>query len=95
MKYNVRATLINPDDEMEYTFNSIIFSFIYDEDQYGNGYYCRIEGKNFYRQVIDLRYNKTFDSNNKEKWIENWIKNLWNGDNGAFVLKSYEIKKEN
>ena len=32
MKYNVRATLINPDDEMEYTFNSIIFSFIYDED---------------------------------------------------------------
>lgn len=68
-------------------------SFTYDEENYGNGHYVAIEGKEFYRQIIDLRYDLSFDRNNKEKWLENWARNYWSGTNGAWTIENLEIVK--
>jgi hypothetical protein len=67
--------------------------FSYDENQYGNGHYVVIQGKDFYRQVIDLRYDKSFDRENKEKWLMEWAKNYWSGKDGAWAVKSLMISK--
>lgn len=69
-------------------------NFVYDAKQYGNGHYLSIKGKNFYCQSFDLRYDKSFNRNHKEKWLERWAHNYWCGTNGAWAIKSLEITKE-
>ena len=61
--------------------------------EYANGHYVSIVGKDFSKQVIDLRYDTSFDRNNKEKRIEHWAKTYWNGKDGAYSLESFEIIK--
>lgn len=70
-------------------------NFVYDQEQYGNGHYVSIKGKEFYKTVIDLRYDQSFDSNNKEKWLEAWARKFWSGENGAWSIKSLAITKVN
>lgn len=69
--------------------------FIYDKETYGNGHHVTIQGKKeeFLKQVIDLRYDRSFDRNNKEKWLDEWARNYWNGKNGAWSVKTLEITK--
>lgn len=67
--------------------------FAYDGEQYGNGHYVCIAGKEFYKQVIDLRYDTNFDRNKKEEWLEQWAKSYWSGKNGAWAIKTLEIIK--
>ena len=87
MKYRMNIVVGN-----EITDHKVVFSlncnFFYDEEQYGNGHYVSIVGKDFSKQVIDLRYDTSFDRNNKEKWIEHWAKTYWNGKDGAYSLES-------
>lgn len=83
----------NTKDNDERTFFDLECEFAYDEEQYGNGHYVSIKGKESYQQIIDLRYDKTFDRNNKEKWLENWARNYWSGENGAWAIKTLEIAK--
>lgn len=66
--------------------------FVHDESQYGNGHYVSISGKEFYKQVIDLRYDKTFNRNKKEQWLEQWARSYWTGKNGSWKIKKLEIK---
>lgn len=65
-------------------------SFVYDEEQYGNGFFLNIEGKGFYPQCFDLRYDRSFKKSEKKKWLENWARNYWSGENGSW--KCSEIK---
>lgn len=92
MKYRMNIVIGN-----EITDHKVVFSlncnFFYDEEQYGNGHYVSIVGKDFSKQVIDLRYDTSFDRNNKEKRIEHWAKAYWNGKDGAYSLESFEIIK--
>ena len=67
--------------------------FHYDEEQYGNGHYVTIDAENFNTQYIDLRYDRTFRRNEKEKWLEQWARNYWTGKNSAWAIKSLEIAK--
>ncbi len=69
--------------------------FIHDAETYGNGYYVNIvpNERSYDGQMIDLRYDKTFDRNNKSKWIEKWAKSYWTGENGAWALDTLEIEK--
>ena len=96
MKYNMSVRITDPNTS-EGMVSELYFNleciFTYDEDQYGNGHYVSIQGKGFYRQVIDLRYDKSFDRDNKAEWLETWAKNYWSGKNGAWVIKSLEIAK--
>lgn len=67
--------------------------FVYDEEQYGNGFFLNIEGKDFSSQYFDLRYDRSFRKSEKKKWLENWARNYWSGENGAWAIKSLEITK--
>ena len=51
-------------------------------------------GAGFWQQLIDLRYDTEFDSNNKAAWVEKWARSYWSGENGAFMVKSLEITEE-
>lgn len=97
MKYQMKVVITDPETPKGMTsdlFFDLSCRFTYDEEQYGNGHYVSIGSKEFYRQVFDLRYDLTFDRNNKVKWLEDWARNYWNGKNGAWIIKSLEIIKE-
>lgn len=51
------------------------------------------KAKNFESKFFDLRYDRSFRKSEKEKWLENWARNYWNGKNGAWGIKSLEIKE--
>lgn len=96
MKYKMKVIITDPKTPKTMTselFFDLECEFAYDEEQYGNGHYVSIKGKEYYQQIIDLRYDKTFDRNNKEKWLENWARNYWSGENGAWAIKTLEIAK--
>jgi hypothetical protein len=69
-------------------------TFIYDSMDYGNGFYLTITNEDdVYFKGFDLRYDRTFKKAEKKKWIEEFAKNYWNGKNGAWGIKSLEIKE--
>lgn len=94
MIYKMKVTITDPRTE-ENMFSSLNFhldcKFTYNPEQYGNGYCVTITGNNFSGQWIDLRYDKSFDPQNKAKWLEKWAKNYWSGKNGAWAIKALEI----
>ena len=94
MKYQMRVVIEDPNVEpgmiAELLFD-LECNFNHHPNQYGNGYCLSISGKNFYRQIIDLRYDKSFDRNNPDIWLSNWAHNYWSGENGAWVVKHLEI----
>ena len=96
MKYKMKVTITDPNTKKGMTSN-LFFDldciFVHDENQYGNGHYVSISSKEFYRQVIDLRYDITFDRTQKEKWLKQWARSYWSGKNGAWAIKSLEITK--
>ncbi len=96
MNYKMKVIITDPNTPAgmisELHFN-LDCRFTYDEEQYGNGHYVCIAGKEFYKQVIDLRYDTDFDRNKKEEWLEQWARNYWTGKNGAWAIKSLEITK--
>lgn len=94
MKYTMNVKITNPEpyEGMENEIQmSLDCCFCYDENQYGNGHYVSIKGQQFYPQYIDLRYDQSFDRNNKEKWLEEWAKNYWSGKNGSYSVESLTI----
>lgn len=96
MEYKMKVVITDPKTPEGMT-NALFFdlecNFVCDENQYGNGHYATIRGENFHEQIIDLRYDKSFNRNNKENWLEKWAKSYWNGQNGSWVIKSLEITK--
>lgn len=72
--------------------------FVYNPQQYGNGYFVSIteEGHEdaYLGESYDLRYDKTFDRNHKEQWLEEWAKSYWSGKDGAYAVKALKIVKE-
>lgn len=96
MNYKMKVTITDPNTE-EGMFSSLYFAldynFVCNLKQYGNGYYVIIKSKEFYQQMIDLRYDKSFNPNNKTKWLKDWAKNYWSGKNGAWTIKTLAIIK--
>lgn len=96
MKYGMKVSITDP-NTLEGMVSELFFdltcNFVYDDTQYGNGHYVSINGKEFYQQVIDLRYDTSFDRDNKEKWLEKWARNYWSGKDGAWAIKTLEIVK--
>lgn len=64
-----------------------------DPNDFGNGCYITIRGEGFFKNVIDLRYDKSFNIVESDVWLKNWAKNYWNGCNGAWKVKSLQILK--
>lgn len=96
MKYQMIVKITDPNTPkgmVSELFFDLACNFTYNPDRYGNGYYVSIQSKEFYKQLIDLRYDKTFDRNNKEEWLKSWANDYWNGENGAWKIKKLLIKK--
>lgn len=96
MKYQMKVVICDPETPEGMSsdlFLDLSCSFVFDSEQYGNGHYVSISGKEFYRQVIDLRYDADFDRDNKARWLEKWARSYWSGKNGAYAIKSLEILK--
>lgn len=92
MNYKMKVRIIKPNTQNELLY-ILECSFSYDEEQYGNGFFLSIEGKDFSSQYFDLRYDRSFKKFEKEKWLEKWARNYWSGENGAWAIKSLEITK--
>lgn len=56
-------------------------------------FFLDIESNGFSTQYFDLRYDRSFKKAEKEKWLEEWARNYWNGKNDAWAIKSLEITK--
>lgn len=98
MKYEMKVVIYNPETKEGMTsdlFMAIDCHFVYDSEQYGNGYYVSLKNKNlpFGKEIIDLRYDKDFDPNDKPAYLEKWARNYWSGKNGAYAVKSLDIHK--
>ena len=94
MTYRMKVVIYNPKTPAG-MFSDLFFelhcNFSYDENQYGNGHYVSISAKGFNKIVGDLRYDKSFDRNNKMKWLIDWAFHYWSGENGSYKIKSLEI----
>lgn len=96
MNYRLKVTILNSEvlhenvDKISFEFD---FLFIHEDRQQGNGYYVVIESKRFSRQIVDLRHDVSFDSNDKEQWLKSWAKSHWNGKNNSWYIDSLEIIK--
>lgn len=94
MNYRMKVTITDPNTEegmVSELFLDLDCIFVCDSKQYGNGHYVSIGSKEFCKQVIDLRYDRTFDRNNKMEWLERWARNYWTGKEGAWAIKHLEI----
>lgn len=96
MKYMMKVTIANPDTPKG--MNSDLFlkltcSFSYNPNTYGNGHYVSIKGKDFNPEILDIRYDTSFNRHKKEEWLERWARYYWSGKNGAYAVKSITIEK--
>ena len=88
MEYEMKVVITKDGSEKTYSFEC---GFSYDEEQYGNGYYVSIEGEDFYPKYFDIRYDRSFNRSNKSKWLEEWARSYWSGENGAWSIKEIDI----
>jgi hypothetical protein len=96
MCYQMIVTISNPDTPkgMFSALNlNLEWKFSKNDKTYGNKYYVRVQGEGFEPMGFDLRYDKSFDKNHPEKWIEAWARNYWNGKDGAWQVAKLEIEK--
>lgn len=94
MKYTMNVVIADPETPEGMISDLLMIlscNFVYDSEQYGNGYYVKISGKEGFSNIIDLRYNTEFNQNNKIAWLEKWARNYWSGKNGAYYVKSIKI----
>lgn len=95
VKCKLEVNIINPNIEksMESNlFHQFDCMFSFDENQYGDGHFLIIETKDdVSEKVYYLRYDKPFARNNTAKWLANWAYDYWNGENGAWKIKSLKI----
>ena len=69
-------------------------AFSHNPKTYGNGYFLAIaDEEERFRNSYDLRYDKEFDPKAKIAYLEKWVRGYWNGENGAFVLRSIDIRE--
>lgn len=94
MSYEMKVTIEDPNTK--YGMVSGLFfvlecNFCYDEEQYGNGHWVSIWGKDFSPRYLDIRYDVSFNRSNKSKWLEEWARSYWSGKNGSWSVKEIDI----
>lgn len=98
MKYEMKVIIYNPETPKGMS-SDLLFKidciFAYDPEQYGNGHFVKLvkRGIEGFQNVYDLRYDESFNRNNKSAWLEKWAKDYWSGENGAYAVKTLKITK--
>lgn len=94
MKYSMTVIIADPNTSKGMTSDIVLkmtCTFGYDPKQYGNGYAVYIEDGEGFGNYIDLRYDTSFDPDKKAEYLEKWARNYWNGEYGAYIVKSLNI----
>ena len=99
MKYTMKVIIHDPKTAAGMTSDLLLIidcHFCYNPEQYGNGHYVSLINRMlpFGREVIDLRYDTTFDRNNKAEWLEKWARSYWTGKDGAYAVKELSITRK-
>lgn len=59
---------------------------------YGNGFFLRITNDSSdYENIIDLRFEKGFEPEKLNDFIQVWASNYWSGKNGSYILKNIKF----
>lgn len=96
---NYTMTVIIEDPNTEAGKNSelmmkITAEFAHDPEQYGNGYsVCITNNTEHYQNSYDLRYDTEFNPKHAISWLTSWAVTYWNGENGAYRVKSISITR--
>ena len=96
MKFNINITIFNPKDKKVKRELKYVAIFVKTENSYGNGYYLHIEnreGKQYFEQNFDLRYDTTFNPELAEVYLANWVYNTWTGKNNSYDVADLRIWK--
>lgn len=56
-KYRLNVIIASPEAPEREAEHELLFSFVYEPEQYGNGHYAMARGAGFWQQLIDLRYD--------------------------------------
>lgn len=94
--YKMKVEIYDPNStEGLYTSERLyLFCEVFcDANDFGNGCYVFIRGEGFSKNVIDVRYDMSFNIVDADVWLKNWAKNYWNGCYGAWKIKSLQILK--
>lgn len=98
MKYTMTVTIKNPETPVGMS-SDLLFkidcTFVHDPEQYGNGYLLRVKkrGPEGFQNIIDLRYDTSFDPSKKAEYLERWAHTYWSGKDGAYIVKELKITK--
>lgn len=93
--YILKVTIQNPEDTSElinFTFDVI---YTTDKNNYGNGTYLNIKGRDAGRtdsHLYDIRYNRDYHTGHEIEFLTAWACEYWNGENGAYILKNISIE---
>ena len=90
MNYRVLVKIMNPKTKSVQDME-LFAEFSHNPKTYGNGYYVYLSMENGWEHLYDLRYDMTFNPNNKSEWLKDWARAFWTGKNGAFELRSVEV----
>lgn len=96
-RYEMIAIIANPKTPEGMTSDIVMkmsCTFSHDPKQYGNGYVLHIETENGFEKIIDLRYDTDFNRFDKEEYLREWAETYWNGNDGAYILKSLSVTGE-
>ena len=96
LNYKITVEIYDPDTPVGKLSSLRLYLFCevyYNPNDFGNGCYVSIRGEGFTSTVIDVRYDKSFNFDEADVWLNNWAKNYWNGCNGAWSIKSLQILK--
>lgn len=97
MKYEMKVIIYDPktpDGMNSDMLMDMIAEFYYDSKQYGNGHSLLIKTTDRkFRMDYDLRYDDTFDKNNKIEYLTKWVTNYWSGNDDAYAVREIKIRK--
>ena len=94
MKFNINITIFNPEDKKVKRELKYVAVFAKTVNNYGNGYYLHIEsreGRIYFEQNYDLRYDTTFSPEYAEAYLANWVYKNWTGKNGSYDVADLRI----
>ena len=96
MKYWMNVVICNPNTPEG--MNSDIFfkleaEFAVDPDTYGKKTWLHIHGNHNFEAYYDLRYDNEYHRGQEKEFLEYWAHSYWSGKDGAYTVKSLEIKE--
>ena len=89
-KYKMNITIAHNDIETTLDLDCV---FLCKERDYGNKYHLSITNYLGFNELVDIRYDTTFDINKKEKYLIDWAYNYWTGKNGSWEIKRIKVIK--